>query len=95
MYTHPEPQGVTPVERRQHFHLRGIYSDARSRIDHFFHDSHDWAGSSIDYLAHRLIHEAYPQLSSSEVKVLVSAIERGHHAAAEGTLIKGFALAPE
>ncbi len=95
MQSHPEPQGVTPVERRQHFHLRSLYSDARSRIEHFFHNAHDWAGSPIDYLAHRLIHEAYPQLSSSEVKVLVNAIERKHQAAAEGTLIKGFTLAPE
>jgi hypothetical protein len=42
-----------------------------------------------------LIHEAYPQLSSGDVKVLVGAIERWHENAAilEGTPIKGFNLA--
>jgi hypothetical protein len=95
MQAHPEPQGVTSIERRQHPHLRAIYVDARARIDHFFHNAHDWAGSPIDYLAHRLIHEAYPQLTSRDVKVLVGAIERWHESAAtvEGTPIKGFNLA--
>lgn len=65
-------------ERRRYPHLRAIYHEARHRIDHVFHDRHDWAGSPIDYVAHRIIHESYPQLDSSEVRLLVGAIERVH-----------------
>jgi hypothetical protein len=64
------------VDRRTQPHLRAIYNDARIRIDHFFHDSHKWAGSPIDYLALRVIHEAYPELSTHDVQTLVAAIER-------------------
>ena len=64
------------VDRRTRHDLRAIYSDARIRIDHFFHDSHQWAGAAIDYLALRVIHEAYPHLSTQDVRTLVAAIER-------------------
>jgi hypothetical protein len=33
-------------------------------------------GSSIEHLALRLVHEAYPDLSSQEVRILLTAIER-------------------
>ena len=64
------------VDRRTRHDLRAIYNDARIRIDHFFHDSHQWAGTAIDYLALRIIHEAYPHLSTQDVRILVAAIER-------------------
>lgn len=79
---HAEPQ-ANPSERRRYPHLRAIYSEAREHIDHFFHNRHDWAGSSIDHLAHRVIHEAYPHLHGEEVRILVAAIERLHEALAE------------
>lgn len=63
-------------ERRRNIKLRGIFPDARIRIDHFFHSRTDWAGSPTDFLALRIIHESYPDLSSAEVRVLMSAIER-------------------
>ncbi len=63
-------------ERRRNFKLRGIFPDARLRINHFFHARTDWADSPTDYLALRVIHETYPELSSDEVRVLMSAIER-------------------
>ncbi len=63
-------------ERRRNLKLRGIFPDARIRIDQFFHARTDWAGSPTDYLALRVIHETYPDLSSDEVRVLMSAIER-------------------
>lgn len=62
-------------ERRGNMKLRAIYPDARIRIQHFFHAHTDWAGSPKDYLALRVIHEAYPILSSAEVRTLVNAIE--------------------
>lgn len=64
------------TERRTHPHLRAIYQDACARIDHFFHDSSNWAGTPIDYLALRVVHEAYPDLDTKDVRVLVCAIER-------------------
>jgi len=93
MNTDTEAQGDIPhtdrphtehahPERRRYPHLRAIYPDARSHIDHVFHNRHDWAGSPIDYVAHRIIHEHYPQLASNDVRILVGAIERVHEALA-------------
>lgn len=80
MNPHIDPRidssGVIQVERRVHPHLRAIFNDARIRIDHFFHDSNNWAGTPIDYLALRVVHEAYPDLSTQDVRTLVAAIER-------------------
>jgi len=76
MSTPTDPDGAIQVERRTHPNLRTIYSDARIRIDHFFHDSNNWAGTPIDYLALRVVHEAYPDLSTQDVRTLVAAIER-------------------
>jgi hypothetical protein len=75
MGTFIDNQGVFHNERRRHPHLRDIFDDARSRIDHFFHAGSEWANSPMDYLAHRLLHEAYPSLSSQDVRTLVEAIE--------------------
>jgi hypothetical protein len=63
-------------ERRRNHKLRGIFPDARIRINHFFHARTDWAGSPTDYLALRVIHESFPELNSDEVRVLMGAIER-------------------
>jgi len=83
MDTQTEPQQYgARSERRRYHHLRAIYPDACKHIDHIFHNRHDWAGSSIDYLAHRLIHETYPHLGSGDVRILVGAIERVHQAQA-------------
>ncbi|MDD5389875.1 MAG: hypothetical protein PHD37_11045 [Gallionellaceae bacterium] len=79
-----EPQSAS--ERRQHPHLRAIYPEARIHIDHLFHNRHDWAGSPVDYLAQRVIHENYPHLHGEDVRILVGAIERMHQALAEQQL---------
>lgn len=63
-------------ERRQNPRLRAIFDDARERVERFFHTTEDWVGSSIEHLALRLVHEAYPDLSSQEVRILLTAIER-------------------
>lgn len=59
-------------------HLSALEDDARLRIEEFFRHRHDWAGSSINYLAQRVIHEAYPELSAEEVTLLVGSIEWEH-----------------
>lgn len=76
MEKHAEIPGGS--ERRQHLHLRALYPEARTQIDHLFHNRHDWAGSPIDYLAQRAIHEAWPHLHADDVRILVNAIERVH-----------------
>jgi len=84
MQTRSEPQHLARQrERRQHPFLRPIYADARGLINHFFHHRHEWAGSSINFVAHRVIHEAYPKLHAEEVRLLVGAIERQHLALAD------------
>ena len=70
-------------ERRSHHHLRAIYPEARKYVDHFFHNRHDWAGTPIDFLAIRVIHETYPHLRTEDVRCLVMAIERVHQALAD------------
>lgn len=76
MDTTAADKGARQHERRHHHHLRAIYEEARTRIDHFFHSGTEWANSPMDYLAHRVVHEAYPNLTSQDVRVLVTAIER-------------------
>jgi hypothetical protein len=78
------------TERRQHHNLRAIFDDALHRIDHFFHQRTDWAGSSIDYLALRVIHEAYPGLSHEDVRILASAIERRVQDAADARTVMSY-----
>ena len=81
MEHHSEPQPAG--ERRRHPHLRAIYPEARVHIDHLFHNRHDWVDTPIEYLAHRVVHEAYPDLRSEDVRILVAAIEQWHRAQAE------------
>lgn len=79
------------IERRRNTRLRSIFPDARIRIAHFFHEKNDWAGSSIDYLAQRVVHEAYPDLRYVEVCILVAAIE--NHLQVEFARARGIPLA--
>ncbi|MEW5787966.1 MAG: hypothetical protein AB1899_08950 [Pseudomonadota bacterium] len=86
METYQDIQGVQQHERRHHPQLRAIYDDAWQRIDHFFHAHTDWANSPIDYLAHRVVHEAYPGLSTQDVRLLVAAIERRYQSSKDAAL---------
>lgn len=76
MQTYVDQTGQEQPDRRQNPRLRTIYGEVREKLDQFFHSNKEWAGSSIDYLALRMVHEAYPDLSSDEVRTLVAAIER-------------------
>ncbi len=76
MQTYVDHTGQERPDRRQNPRLRTIYGEVREKLDHFFHSKKEWAGSSIDYLALRMVHEAYPDLSPDEVRTLVAAIER-------------------
>lgn len=71
-----DASGIVIPERREHPHLRAIYDEAAEQLQHLFKSRDDWAGSSIDYAALRLVHERYGELSSDEVRILVGAIGR-------------------
>lgn len=75
MQTYVDHTGREQPDRRQNPRLRSIYGEVREKLDHFFHANKGWAGSSIDYLALRMVHETYPDLSPDEVRTLVAAIE--------------------
>ncbi len=85
MATFIDTKGQSHGERRCNQRLREIFPDARIRIDHFFHSRIDWAGSPIDYLALRVIHEAYPDLSAHDVLILMQAIEARYQGVARAT----------
>lgn len=76
MGSYTDASGLSHPERRQNPRLRAVFDDAKERIERFFHATESWVGSSIEHLALRLVHEAYPDLSSQEVRLLVAAIER-------------------
>ena len=76
MEPNPRMLGTNRPERRNHPHLRRIFDGAALRIHHFFHGQDDWAGSSQDFLALRIVHDAYPELSTGDVRILVNAIGR-------------------
>lgn len=76
MDSYTDPSGQSLPERRQHPRLRAIFDDAKARVERFFAATESWAGSSLGHLALRLVHEAYPELSSQDVRILVAAIER-------------------
>lgn len=62
--------------------LRAIYDDAAEQLKHLFKTGEDWVGSSIDYVALRMVHERYPELTAEEVRELVTAIaEQAQHGA--------------
>lgn len=79
------------IERRRNTRLRLIFPGARIRIAHFFHEQNNWPRSSIDYLAQRLIHVAYPDLGYGEVCTLVAAIE--NHLQMEFARFRGIPIA--
>ena len=64
------------VDRRHNARLRSIFADARTRVAHCFHGSRDWVDGTLEYLAQRVVHEGYPDLSTTEIHMLIKAIER-------------------
>lgn len=71
-----DSSGHAHPERRHNPRVRAVFDDALARVERFFHATEDWVGSSIEHLALRLVHEAYPDLNSQEVRLLLTVIER-------------------
>lgn len=66
--------GTQPSDRRRNGRLREIYEDAAQQLHHLFKAHGDWVGSSIDFVALRLLHERYQDLTPGEVRSLVTSI---------------------
>jgi hypothetical protein len=62
------------IDRRKHHKVREVYPDACLRIAPHLYDQYFWVESPNLMLAHTMAHEFYPDLSSSEVNILVGAI---------------------
>lgn len=69
-------QPPSDSDRRQNFRLRAVFESAYGLVEPFFDPAAGWAGHSLEHLAFRVIRENYPDLSSSEVHVLVVAAHR-------------------
>lgn len=63
-------------ERRQNYRLRAVFETAYDLVEPFFDPAAGWGGHSLEHLAFRIIRENFPDLSSSEVHVLVVAAHR-------------------
>lgn len=63
-------------ERRQNFHLRAVFESAYDLVEPFFDPAAGWGGHSLEHLAFRVIRENFPDLSSTDVHVLVVAAHR-------------------
>ncbi len=61
------------AERRQHPELRTLFEEAYIRIEFCFDPQQTWGGLPLEHLAFRMLREAYPQISSQEVHLLVGA----------------------
>jgi hypothetical protein len=76
MDVYTDPVGEAHPERRRNAKLRGIFPEVAEKLQRSFHERIDWAGSSLDFLALRLVHEHYPALTADEVRCLVTAVGR-------------------
>ncbi|MDD5365878.1 MAG: hypothetical protein PHR30_11100 [Gallionellaceae bacterium] len=78
----------TPTtDRRVNGRLRAVYDDAAEHLHQLFGAHDDWAGSSIDYVALRMVHERYADLTPGEVRVLVTSIgSRVQHCVSQNRL---------
>jgi hypothetical protein len=63
-------------DRRVDLRLRAIFDVAFPLIEPFFDPKNSWGGQSLEHFAFRVLREHYPQLSSDEIFVFVSAARR-------------------
>jgi hypothetical protein len=63
-------------ERRVDLRLRAIFDTALPLIAPFFDPKNSWGGHSLEHFAFRVLRENYPELSSDEIYIFVSAARR-------------------
>jgi hypothetical protein len=71
-----QPPVTTVQERRKRPDLRAVFEAAIHRLEPFFSKGEGLNGSTADYWAARVLHEANPALTPHDVKVLVDAAAR-------------------
>ena len=64
------------AERRQHPELRALFEEAYARVEACFDPKQTWGGLPLEHFAFRMLREAYPGMSSQEVRLLVGALLR-------------------
>lgn len=64
------------VERRRNLALRSVFDEVFPRIQALFDTSNTWGGRELTMLAYRAVRESHPELTPSEVQVLVDAARR-------------------
>jgi hypothetical protein len=62
--------------RRVDLRLRMIFEKALPLIEPFFDPKNTWGGQSLEHFAFRVLRENYPDLSSEEIFIFVSAAHR-------------------
>jgi len=67
---------IDQPERRANARLRDIFEECFALLEPFFDPGNTWGGQSLDHLAFRVMRENYPDLSSGEVHVFVTAAKR-------------------
>jgi hypothetical protein len=63
-------------ERRSNLRLRETFDAAFVLVEPFFDPQNSWGGHSLEHFAFRVVREHYPELSSEEVHIFVTAAKR-------------------
>lgn len=69
------PSAATP-ERRARPDLRQVFESIVHRLEPFFNTAEGLNGTTTEYWAARVIHEAHPDLTHHDAKVLADAAAR-------------------
>jgi hypothetical protein len=67
---------AVPEERRVHARLREIFAEALVLMRPFFEANEIWCGVPLGHFAQRMLRERYPELSTQEIYVFVTAARR-------------------
>ncbi len=73
----PDQAPATPVqERRKRPDLRAVFETLIPRLEPFFSKNEGLNGGTTDYWAARVIHDAHPDLTHQDAKILADAAAR-------------------
>jgi hypothetical protein len=67
---------AVPAERRVHTRLREIFAEAIELVRPFFDGNEIWCGVPLGHFAQRMLRERYPDLTTAEIYVFVTAAKR-------------------
>lgn len=68
--------GAHGDDRRANAYLRSIFEEAYTMASPFLDPKHGWGGRPMIRHAYPALHEAFPQLTSQDIALLVPALER-------------------